>query len=118
VLAAALDQDRRLPRGLRLLLAERAPLDRVEARALLALDDVLEAARAARRNGADRFCMGAAWREVKDGPEFERVLDMVRGVKALGLETCATLGMLDAASGGASGRGRARLLQPQPRHGP
>ena len=61
---------------------------------LLALDDVLEAARAARRNGADRFCMGAAWREVKDGPEFERVLDMVRGVKALGLETCATLGML------------------------
>ena len=61
---------------------------------LLALDEVLAAARAARRNGADRFCMGAAWREVKEGPEFERVLAMVRGVKELGLETCATLGML------------------------
>jgi len=63
---------------------------------LLALDTVLESARAAKQNGADRFCMGAAWREVKDGPEFERVLEMVRGVKALGLETCVTLGMLDA----------------------
>ncbi len=61
---------------------------------LLALDEVLSAARAARANGADRFCMGAAWREVKDGPEFERVLAMVQGVKRLGLETCATLGML------------------------
>src|SRR5262245_36344642 len=61
---------------------------------LLALDAVLASARAARENGADRFCMGAAWREVKDGPEFERVLSMVRGVKELGLETCATLGML------------------------
>jgi biotin synthase len=62
---------------------------------LLPLDEVLAAARAAKANGADRFCMGAAWREVKDGPEFERVLAMVREVKALGLETCATLGMLD-----------------------
>jgi biotin synthase len=62
---------------------------------LLALADVLEKARAAKAGGADRFCMGAAWREVKDGPEFERVLEMVRGVKELGLETCVTLGMLD-----------------------
>jgi biotin synthase len=61
---------------------------------LLALETVLERARAAKANGADRFCMGAAWREAKDGPDFERVLEMVRGVKALGLETCATLGML------------------------
>jgi biotin synthase len=61
---------------------------------LLATEDVLAAARAAKRNGSDRFCMGAAWREVKDGPEFERVLEMVRGVKALGLESCVTLGML------------------------
>jgi len=61
---------------------------------LLAVEDVLAAARAARANGSDRFCMGAAWREVKDGPEFERVLEMVRGVKALGLESCVTLGML------------------------
>ena len=63
---------------------------------LLPLEEVLENARAARAGGADRFCMGAAWREVKDGPEFERVLAMVRGVKELGLETCVTLGMLDA----------------------
>jgi biotin synthase len=62
---------------------------------LLSLEAVLESARAARRGGADRFCMGAAWREAKDGPEFERVLAMVSAVKALGLETCATLGMLD-----------------------
>jgi biotin synthase len=62
---------------------------------LLETADVLDAARRAKANGADRFCMGAAWREVRDGAEFDRVLDMVRGVKALGLETCVTLGMLD-----------------------
>ncbi len=62
---------------------------------LLALGEVVAAAREAKANGADRFCMGAAWREVKDGPEFERVLAMVREVKSLGLETCVTLGMLD-----------------------
>jgi biotin synthase len=55
---------------------------------------VLAAAEQAKAAGADRFCMGAAWREAKDGHEFDRVLDMVRGVKDLGLETCATLGML------------------------
>jgi len=68
---------------------------RVAREPLLPLETVLASARAARDGGADRFCMGAAWREAKDGPEFERVLAMVRGVKALGLETCATLGMLD-----------------------
>ena len=61
---------------------------------MLALGDVLAAARRARANGSTRFCMGAAWREVKDGPAFERVLEMVRGVKAEGLEACVTLGML------------------------
>jgi biotin synthase len=55
---------------------------------------VLAAAARAREAGSTRFCMGAAWREVKDGPAFDRVLDMVRGVKALGLEACCTLGML------------------------
>ena len=68
----------------------------VERRPLSAVEDVVAAAREARLNGADRFCMGAAWREVKDGPEFDRVLAMVSEVKALGLETCVTLGMLDA----------------------
>jgi biotin synthase len=58
--------------------------------------EVLESARRARDLGATRFCMGAAWREVKDGPAFDRVLEMVRGVKGLGLEACTTLGMLTA----------------------
>jgi biotin synthase len=66
----------------------------VERRPLESVASVLAAAEQAKAAGADRFCMGAAWREAKDGPEFDRVLDMVRGVKDLGLETCATLGML------------------------
>ena len=61
---------------------------------MMAVDEVLETARVAKEKGATRLCMGAAWREVKDGPAFERVIEMVRGVKALGLETCCTLGML------------------------
>ena len=68
----------------------------VEAQPLLETDDVIEAARAARAAGATRFCMGAAWREVRDGPQFDRVLEMVRGVRALALEACCTLGMLTA----------------------
>jgi biotin synthase len=66
----------------------------VGAEKMLDVDEVLVAARRARDNGSTRFCMGAAWREVKDGPAFERVLAMVRGVKDLGLEACVTLGML------------------------
>ncbi len=61
---------------------------------LLELDQVLKAAREAKSAGASRFCMGAAWRGPSDG-DLVPVLDMVRQVKALGLETCATLGMLD-----------------------
>lgn len=66
----------------------------LEREPLMEVDQVLEAAKHAVAGGADRFCMGAAWRNVKDGPEFERVLSMIREVKGLGLETCATLGML------------------------
>ncbi len=66
----------------------------VKAEKLMAVPEVLGAAKEAKDAGATRFCMGAAWREVKDGPQFEQVLDMVRGVKALGLEACCTLGML------------------------
>ncbi len=66
----------------------------LEREALLDVPAVLASARSAKENGADRFCMGAAWREVKDGRAFDDVLDMVRGVKAMGLETCVTLGML------------------------
>jgi biotin synthase len=61
----------------------------------LAVDEVLGAAQQARESGATRFCMGAAWREVKDGPAFDNVLSMVRGVRALGMEACVTLGMLN-----------------------
>jgi len=61
---------------------------------LVSVEDALAAARAARDQGATRFCMGAAWREVKDGPQFDQILMMVRGVKELGMEACCTLGML------------------------
>ena len=61
---------------------------------LVSVDAALAAARAARDQGATRFCMGAAWRDVPRGPQFDRVLEMVRGVRALGMEACATLGML------------------------
>jgi biotin synthase len=65
----------------------------VASQALLPLEDVVEAARAAKANGATRFCMGAAWRGPKQR-DLEPVLKMVKAVKALGLETCATLGLL------------------------
>jgi biotin synthase len=66
----------------------------VKGEALLPLSDVVKAARDAKERGATRFCMGAAWREPKDGPAFDRVLEMVRGVKDIGLEACLTAGML------------------------
>ena len=65
----------------------------VDAEKLMGLDAVLTEARAAKDQGAQRFCMGAAWREPKDR-DLDMVCAMVEGVKALGLETCATLGML------------------------
>ena len=65
----------------------------VEDEEVLSLDTVLESARRARENGATRFCMGAAWRGPKDR-DLEKILPMVEGVKALGMETCVTLGML------------------------
>ncbi|PIE10458.1 MAG: biotin synthase BioB [Rhodobacterales bacterium] len=58
-------------------------------------DSVVALAQRARDAGAERFCMGAAWRRVRDGAEFDAVLDMVRGVRALGMEACVTLGMLE-----------------------
>ncbi|TAH45154.1 MAG: biotin synthase BioB [Betaproteobacteria bacterium] len=67
----------------------------VKASKLMPLDEVLEAAQAAKAQGATRFCMGAAWRSPKER-DMEKVSTMVREVKAMGLETCMTLGMLDA----------------------
>jgi biotin synthase len=66
----------------------------VEASKLMPLPDVLQAAKSAKAQGATRFCMGAAWRSPK-ARDIEKVTEMVRGVKALGLQTCMTLGMLD-----------------------
>ncbi len=66
----------------------------VEAEKLLDVEAVLGAARRARDGGASRFCMGAAWRKVRDHRDFDQVLEMVRGVKDLGLEACCTLGMV------------------------
>jgi biotin synthase len=68
----------------------------VQREPLLTVDEVKIRAREARDRGATRFCMGAAWRSPKDGPEFDAVLDMVREVRALGMEACVTLGMLTA----------------------
>jgi biotin synthase len=60
----------------------------------LAVEPVLDRARAARDAGAHRFCMGWAWREIRDGAPFDSMLAMVRGVRALGMEACVTAGML------------------------
>jgi biotin synthase len=67
---------------------------RLERVNLMKASAVLEIAARAKAAGADRFCMGAAWRNVRDGAEFDSVLDMVRGVRELGMEACVTLGML------------------------
>ena len=66
----------------------------IDRHGLLKLDAVLEAAREAKDAGSTRFCMGAAWREVRDNRHFDEVLEMVSGVRELGLEVCCTLGML------------------------
>jgi biotin synthase len=66
----------------------------VERQPLLTIDEVRTKAEQARAAGATRFCMGAAWRAPPDGPEFDRVLDMVRVVRDLDMEACVTLGML------------------------
>ncbi|ETD72853.1 biotin synthase [Pelistega indica] len=65
----------------------------VERERLLALQEVLKSAQAAKENGATRFCMGAAWRGPKEH-QLEDVMEMIRQVKAMGMETCVTLGML------------------------
>ena len=68
----------------------------VGSQSLMKLEEVRLAAEEARAEGATRFCMGAAWREVRDGQDFEAVLEMVRTVGSMGLEVCCTLGMLTA----------------------
>ena len=58
------------------------------------VDEVLARAQIAKNEGADRFCMGWAWREIRDGKSFNAMLEMVRGVRELGMEACVTAGML------------------------
>ena len=67
----------------------------VKVHKLLDVDTVLESAKAAKDAGSSRFCMGAAWREVRDNRDFDKVLDMVKGVNDMGLEVCCTLGMVN-----------------------
>jgi biotin synthase len=68
----------------------------VKPQPLMSRDEVTRIARRAKRNGVTRLCLGAAWREVKDNAQFDKVLDIVQGVNEEGLEVCATLGMLNA----------------------
>ncbi|MCC6570075.1 MAG: biotin synthase BioB [Chitinophagales bacterium] len=66
----------------------------LKAHKLLEVDEVLAKAQEAKANGSSRFCMGAAWREVRDNRDFDKVLEMVKGVNGIGLEVCCTMGML------------------------
>jgi biotin synthase len=67
----------------------------VDVHKLLSQEQVLSAAQRAKDGGSTRFCMGAAWREVRDNRDFDKVLDMVKGVNEMGLEVCCTLGMVN-----------------------
>lgn len=66
----------------------------VKAERIMNVVDVLESAREAKEAGSTRFCMGAAWRQVRDSADFDKVLEMVKGVNKIGMEVCVTLGML------------------------
>jgi len=67
----------------------------VDVHKLMPVDEVIESAKEAKASGSSRFCMGAAWREVRDNRDFDQVLEMVKGVNDLGMEVCATLGMMN-----------------------
>ena len=66
----------------------------VKVEKLMDVKDVLNSALEAKESGSTRFCMGAAWREVRDNKDFDKVIDMVKGVSTMGMEVCCTLGML------------------------
>ena len=66
----------------------------LKAHKLMNVDEVLQKANEAKASGSTRFCMGAAWREVRDNKDFDRVINMVKGVNEIGLEVCCTMGML------------------------
>ena len=66
----------------------------VKAERLMNIEDVLKAAKNAKKAGSSRFCMGAAWRQVRQSKDFDQVIEMIKKIKAMGLEVCVTLGML------------------------
>jgi biotin synthase len=66
----------------------------IKVKALMSAEEVIFSAKRAKKAGSSRFCMAAAWREVRDNKDFDRILEMVKGVNELGLEVCCTLGML------------------------
>jgi biotin synthase len=66
----------------------------VKTHKLMEVNEVIEAAKNAKDSGSTRFCMGAAWREVRDNKDFDKVLEMVKGVNSMDMEVCCTLGML------------------------
>ncbi|TKB97569.1 biotin synthase BioB [Pedobacter cryophilus] len=68
----------------------------VEVQAMMKVDEVIEIAQKAKDGGASRLCMGAAWREVRDNRDFDKVIDMVKAVNGMDMEVCCTLGMLNA----------------------
>jgi len=68
----------------------------VKTHKLMEVDEVLEKAQEAKDSGSTRFCMGAAWREVRDNRDFDKVIEMVKGVNVMGMEVCCTLGMLSS----------------------
>lgn len=68
----------------------------VEVQAMMKVDEVIEIAQKAKEGGASRLCMGAAWREVRDNRDFDKVIDMVKAVNEMDMEVCCTLGMLTA----------------------
>ena len=68
----------------------------VEVQAMMKVEDVIEVAQKAKDGGASRLCMGAAWREVRDNRDFDKVIDMVKAVNSMDMEVCCTLGMLNA----------------------
>jgi len=91
---AAIDQNRRLPRKLRLLFPVAHHSTGVAREALMSRERVLQAASKAQQAGATRFCMGAAWRG-PNSKELADVVELVKGVRELGMETCVTLACCD-----------------------
>jgi len=67
---------------------------KIEVEKLMDVGDVLESAKEAKEAGSTRFCMGAAWRELRDNRDFDKVVDMIKGVKSLDMEVCCTMGMI------------------------